>query len=111
MRIPMVDLAGQYRDLKAQLEPAMAATLDAAQYILGPNVQALVRVGDAEAGKPPAGTLAPIHRVHVGSHVGEHFGRVSAITADALWIQELVLAPSGEWVQRDIQLALQASAP
>jgi len=47
MRIPMVDLAGQYRDLKAQLEPAMAATLDAAQYILGPNVQAF----EAEAAK------------------------------------------------------------
>ena len=40
MRIPMVDLAGQYRDLKAQIEPAMADTLNAAQYILGPNVQA-----------------------------------------------------------------------
>ena len=47
MRIPMVDLAGQYRDLKAQIEPAMAATLDAAQYILGPNVQAF----EAEAAK------------------------------------------------------------
>ncbi len=81
------------------------------QISTGSDVQALVRVGDAEAGKPPAGTLAPIHRVHVGSHVGEHFGRVSAITADALWIQELVLAPSGEWVQRVIQLTLQASTP
>jgi len=39
MRIPMVDLAGQYRELKPTLEPMMAATLDAAQYILGPNVQ------------------------------------------------------------------------
>ncbi len=77
----------------------------------GSDVQALVRVGDAEASKADAATVAPIHRVHVGSHVGEHFGRVSAITADALWIQELVLAPSGEWVHRDIQLALQASSP
>ena len=47
MRIPMIDLAGQYRDLKAQIEPAMAATLNAAQYILGPNVQAF----EAEAAK------------------------------------------------------------
>lgn len=77
----------------------------------GSDVQALVRVGDEEASKAHPATLAPIHRVHVGSHVGEHFGRVLAITADALWIQELVLAPSGEWVHRDIQLALQASSP
>jgi type IV pilus assembly protein PilP len=77
----------------------------------GPDVQALVRVGDAVPGQAHAGALAPIHRVRVGSHMGEHFGRISAITSDALWIQELVLAPGGEWVHRDIQLALQASAP
>ncbi len=40
MRIPMVDLAGQYRDLQSELQPAMLAALQAAQFILGPNVQA-----------------------------------------------------------------------
>lgn len=40
MRIPMVDLAGQYRDLSPQLEPALLQALSAAQFILGPNVQA-----------------------------------------------------------------------
>ncbi len=40
MRIPMVDLVAQYRDLQPRLEPAFLKALTAAQFILGPNVQA-----------------------------------------------------------------------
>jgi dTDP-4-amino-4,6-dideoxygalactose transaminase len=40
MRIPMVDLVAQYRDLQPTLEPAFLNALSAAQFILGPNVQA-----------------------------------------------------------------------
>lgn len=40
MSIPMVDLVAQYRDLQPQLEPAFLSALNAAQFILGPNVQA-----------------------------------------------------------------------
>lgn len=40
MPIPMVDLVAQYRDLQPQLEPAFLKALSAAQFILGPNVQA-----------------------------------------------------------------------
>ena len=40
MRIPMVDLVAQYRDLQPKLEPAFLSALSAAQFILGPNVQA-----------------------------------------------------------------------
>jgi dTDP-4-amino-4,6-dideoxygalactose transaminase len=36
----MVDLVAQYRDLQPQLEPALLKALTAAQFILGPNVQA-----------------------------------------------------------------------
>lgn len=84
------------------------------QIAKGADMQALLRVDDAEVGKARAAgvvVIAPIHRVRVGSRVGQHFGRVSAITADALWVKELVLAPSGEWVHRDIQLALQVQVP
>ena len=79
----------------------------------GADVQALVRVEDLDAGATRSGSveLAPIHRVQVGAYVGQHFGRVSAITAEAVWVKELVLAPSGEWVHRDIHLALQAQVP
>ena len=40
MPIPMVDLVAQYRDLQSKLEPAFLNALTAAQFILGPNVQA-----------------------------------------------------------------------
>lgn len=39
--IPMVDLRAQYEALRPELEPAIAQSLAATQYILGPNVQAL----------------------------------------------------------------------
>jgi len=58
MPIPMVDLAAQYRKLKVTLEPAMAATLDAAQYILGPNVQAFEKEAAAYLGVKHAITCA-----------------------------------------------------
>ena len=58
MRIPMVDLAGQYRELKPTLEPMMAATLDAAQYILGPHVQAFEKEAAAYLGVKHAITCA-----------------------------------------------------
>lgn len=38
--IPMVDLKQQYRDLEAELLPALKEVLAACQYILGPNVSA-----------------------------------------------------------------------
>lgn len=41
--IPMVDLRSQYEALRADLEPAMAAAMASAQYILGPNVQEFER--------------------------------------------------------------------
>lgn len=40
MNIPMVDLKGQYENLKAEIEPAMLQALADARFILGPNVQA-----------------------------------------------------------------------
>ncbi|SEO54195.1 DegT/DnrJ/EryC1/StrS family aminotransferase [Aquisalimonas asiatica] len=39
--IPMVDLKAQYDDLREELEQGFSEVLDNAQFILGPNVQAL----------------------------------------------------------------------
>ena len=58
MRIPMVDLAGQYRDLSPQLEPALLQALSAAQFILGPNVQAFEKEAAAYLGVRHAITCA-----------------------------------------------------
>lgn len=39
--IPMVDLKAQYADIRAEIEAGFSEVLDSAQFILGPNVQAL----------------------------------------------------------------------
>ncbi|WP_108372853.1 DegT/DnrJ/EryC1/StrS aminotransferase family protein [Limnohabitans sp. T6-5] len=46
----MVDLVAQYRDLQPQLEPALLGALNAAQFILGPNVQAFEKEAAAYLG-------------------------------------------------------------
>ena len=58
MRIPMVDLVAQYRDLQPQLEPAFLGALNAAQFILGPNVQAFEKEAAAYLGVQHAITCA-----------------------------------------------------
>lgn len=58
MRIPMVDLVAQYRDLQPQLEPAFLSALNAAQFILGPNVQAFEKEAAAYLGVKHAITCA-----------------------------------------------------
>lgn len=58
MRIPMVDLVAQYRDLQPQLEPAFLNALNAAQFILGPNVQAFEKEAAAYLGVAHAITCA-----------------------------------------------------
>jgi dTDP-4-amino-4,6-dideoxygalactose transaminase len=40
MKIPMVDLKGQYETLKSEIEPAMLHALSETRFILGPNVKA-----------------------------------------------------------------------
>lgn len=40
MNIPIVDLKGQYRALKQEIDTALIDALSATQFILGPNVQA-----------------------------------------------------------------------
>jgi Tfp pilus assembly protein PilP len=78
----------------------------------GSDMQALVRVASPEPGVPHENSaLAPIHRVRTGSYLGQHFGRVSAITANELQMTELVLAPSGEWQHRDVRLPLYVRTP
>lgn len=58
MRIPMVDLVAQYRDLQPKLEPALLSALSAAQFILGPNVQAFEKEAAAYLGVAHAITCA-----------------------------------------------------
>lgn len=43
MKIPMVDLKGQYQSLQSEIDQAMLNALSETRYILGPNVQAFER--------------------------------------------------------------------
>jgi dTDP-4-amino-4,6-dideoxygalactose transaminase len=41
MKIPLVDLVGQYHSIKDEMDQAVLAVLEAGQFVLGPNVKAL----------------------------------------------------------------------
>lgn len=41
MKVPLLDLTEQYRDLESDLQAAVMAVLEGGQFILGPNVKAL----------------------------------------------------------------------
>ncbi len=74
------------------------------------DIHALLKVQPLASDKPdPASTH--VHRVRVGSHLGQDFGRVLAIAPDHLLLQELVLMPTGEWQTRNVRLPLQESTP
>lgn len=69
--IPMVDLKGQYLELKQEIDSAMLAALEATQFILGPNVRAF----EEEA----ASYLGCEHAVGVASGTDAlHLGLIAA---------------------------------
>lgn len=41
MKIPLIDLVGQYHSIKEEMDQAVLAVLEAGQFVLGPNVKAL----------------------------------------------------------------------
>lgn len=67
-------------------------------------VGTLVRGGQTVA-LVKAGNL--LHRVAVGAHLGQNFGRVLRITETELSLRELVQDPAGDWVERPASLQLQ----
>lgn len=70
------------------------------------DVQGLIRI------HAPAGAkFSEIHRVRVGSHAGQNFGRVSRIDVDHLVIDELMRDPSGAWQRQKARLPLQEGPP
>ncbi len=50
-----------------------------------------------------------VYPLHIGSHVGQDFGKVVAIGERTIDIDELIPGSLGQWVQRRTQLALQES--
>ncbi len=80
------------------------------QIASGADLEALVKV------LPPAGekndiSMMRVHRVRVGRHLGQNFGKVLAVQSDQLVAQELVLTPTGEWQTREVRWPLHEVAP
>lgn len=80
------------------------------QISAGADLEALVKVLPA-AGANKEVAMLTVHRVRVGGHLGQDFGRVLAISTEQLLVQELVLAPTGEWQSRQINLPLKETSP
>lgn len=80
------------------------------QIASGAEVDALVKVLPTAGAKPDA-NFAPVYRVRVGGYLGQDFGKVMAIHADQLVVQELALSPAGEWLTREVHLPLQRVSP
>ena len=75
MNIPMVDLKGQYLELKDEIDSALLEGLEATQFILGPNVQAFEKeaadyLGVAHAVGVASGTDA-LHLALAAAGIGE----------------------------------------
>lgn len=73
-------------------------------------LDALKMVGTLARGKQtwaviqaPDGT---VHRSKVGDHMGQNFGMVTKITDEKIDLIELVQGPSGDWIEREANLAL-----
>jgi Tfp pilus assembly protein PilP len=76
----------------------------------GAELEALVRVLPTSSDKKDT-VMSSVYRVRVGSHLGQDFGKVLAVQADQLIVQELALTPTGEWQTREVRLPLQQAAP
>ena len=76
----------------------------------GTELEALVKVLPPTADKKDT-AMSSVHRVRVGSHLGQDFGKVLAVQSDQLVVQELALTPTGEWQTREVRLPLQQATP
>lgn len=51
-----------------------------------------------------------LYQVGVGDHIGQNFGRITAITETEVRLRELVQDAAGEWIERPMTLQLQEGA-
>lgn len=76
----------------------------------GATLEALVKVLPFAADEKDAAPSG-VHRVRVGSRLGQDFGQVVSVQPDQLVVQELALTPTGEWQTREVRLPLHETAP
>ena len=73
-------------------------------------LDSMVMVGSvSKQGRPHAllrvGAL--LYQVAVGDHIGQNFGRITAITETEIRLREIVQDAAGEWIERPMTLQLQ----
>lgn len=86
-------------ELARRKEPLEAYPLDA-----------LSMVGSLQKDRQPAALIkvgALLYQVRVGEHLGQNYGRVTAITETETRIHEVVQDPGGDWIERNTSLQLQ----
>jgi len=73
-------------------------------------LDSLKMVGTLERGKRFWGIIqAPdgtVHKLEVGNHAGQNFGKVKKITEEKVELVELIQGALGDWVEREANLAI-----
>jgi type IV pilus assembly protein PilP len=85
-------------ELSRRKEPLEATPLDA-----------VVMVGSlTKAGRPVALVRVDnlIYQVRVGNHLGQNYGRITAVTESSVVLREIVQDAAGEWTERPATLQL-----
>ncbi|AXA93754.1 pilus assembly protein PilP [Massilia sp. YMA4] len=82
------------------------------EFLEGFPLDTMKMVGTLQKGGVVWGLLQidrTLYQVRTGQHLGQNFGRITAVTEDAVTIRELVQDAAGEWVERTSKLELQDS--
>ncbi|WP_027994356.1 pilus assembly protein PilP [Simplicispira psychrophila] len=48
-----------------------------------------------------------LYQVQVGAYLGQNYGRITQITDNAIQLREIVQDATGDWIERNVSLALQ----
>jgi type IV pilus assembly protein PilP len=95
---------GQMPDANRPKQPLEEFPLDALRMVgtlkkPGQPIRAII--------KDPKGTL---HTIQVGGHIGQNYGKVTAVKEDGLQIKELMQNANGEWTDASAMLSMAEEA-
>lgn len=82
------------------------------EFLEGFPLDTMKMVGTLQKGGVVYGLLQidrTLYQVRTGQHLGQNFGRITAVSEDAVTIRELVQDAAGDWVERTSKLELQDS--
>ena len=76
-------------------------------------LDAMAMVGSMNKNGKPTALLTVdklLYQVQLGNHLGQNFGRITAITETSIQLREIVQDPTGDWIERTTSLELQEEA-